>query len=69
MERTNEAIYNRAAEQHIRQPNPYEEEDEDSVKVKFANTFFVYILYIYSNGWVISTDVAKGLVLSIILSV
>jgi hypothetical protein len=32
MERTDEAIFNRAAEEHIRQPAPYD--DVDSVKVK-----------------------------------
>ena len=31
MERTDEAIYYRAAEEHIRQPDPYE--DDDEVKV------------------------------------
>ena len=32
MERTDEAIFNRASEEHIRQPIPYD--DNDSVKVK-----------------------------------
>ena len=35
MERTDEAIFNRASEEHIRQPIPYD--DSDSVKVKFVN--------------------------------
>jgi hypothetical protein len=38
MERTDEAIFNRASEEHIRQPIPYD--DVDSVKVKSPSHAF-----------------------------
>ena len=38
MARTNEAIFNRASEEHIRQPIPYD--DVDSVKVLTSQLLF-----------------------------